>query len=185
MPNNKTLRKTEKQSNVIDEILVQDAVESLESDRQEVVDLFASNVHDVQKIKHDPMKVIGEDGAIERDEAYTELLLKFSDNYNAEKKQIRRQKGWFFYPVLIFLLVMGISGIVLLFLALYNTTLNNTAVVIGATVDIFTSFVAIPSIIARHLFPEKIDEKIVDVVKVLLENDRDIRNAAEQRHNEK
>ena len=187
MPNKNSLRKTQVQKNFVENQIQQELSDLVEnSNIQEVKDLFTSSfTHDVQAIGYDPTKVIGEEGAIERDKAYTDLLSKFSENYNAEKRQIKRQKTWFFYSVLVLLFIMGFSGILLLFLALNTPTLNNLGVVIGATVDIFATFVAIPSIIARHLFPEKIDEKIVEVVKVLLENDKDIRNAAEHRHNEK
>ena len=132
-------------------------------------------------IDSDPVPIIGESGAIARDREYTLLLEKFLINYTKEKKQTLIQKSLFFGIIVAFLSLLGVAGIVLLFLSLYSDSVNTLPVIIGACVDIFGSFIAIPTIIAKHLFPEKIDEKIIDVVTVLVDNDKHVRAARENR----
>ena len=128
-----------------------------------------------RKIKRDPVEIIGEKGARDRDKIYTALLTKFSNHYDDTKKQAKNQKTIFFIVILFLLSGLLISGILLLYLALFNCSVNNIAVVIGASVDIFGSFIAIPTIIAKHLFPEKIDNDVIKVVQLLVENDKNVR----------
>ncbi len=136
----------------------------------------------IKKIEDDPVGVIGAEGAIERDKLYTELLKRFSDNYDDTKRQSKRQKTAFFIVILVLLTGLLVAGIVLLYLALNNCSVCNIAIVVGASVDIIGSFIAIPTIIARHLFPEKIDNDVIKVVRLLVENDKNVREINEQ-HN--
>lgn len=145
---------------------------------------YIDNAGSSKTIHSDPVPVIGELGAIERDKKYTELLSRFSDNYNTSKKQMKNQKTAFFVVVLVFLGILLVSGIVLLFIALFSNSVNGIAIVIGASVDIFGTFIAIPTIMAKHLFPEKIDNDVIQVVKLLVENDKDIRLAKENRQHD-
>lgn len=138
-----------------------------------------------QDIIKDPMDVIGAVGARVRDRLYTELLKRFSDNYAETKTQTRWQKTTFFIVILILLAGLLVSGIVLLFLSLNNCSACNIAIVIGASVDIIGSFIAIPTVIAKHLFPEKIDNDVIKVVKLLVENDKNVREITEQHNNKK
>lgn len=148
-------------------------------------DFFDDISDDSQSVNsEEEASVIGEEGAIARDKLYTELLTKFSDNYDLTKKQSKTQKTVFFSVVLVFLGILLITGIVILFIALFNCSICNVAVVIGASVDILGAFIAIPTIIAKHLFPEKIDNDVIEVVKQLVRNDKHIRELKEK-HNKK
>lgn len=159
---------------------------------KELVNLMNSVVSSKQRRKSnriteiisDPVDVIGKQGAIDRDKLYTNLLKRFSDNYEVTKEQTKRQKTAFFVVILVLLTGLLVSGIVLLFLALNNCSPCNIAIVVGASVDIISSFIAIPTIIAKHLFPEKIDNDVIKIVQLLVENDKDVRETVE-RHNKK
>lgn len=131
--------------------------------------------------------VIGARGARKRDRKYTRLLDIFLSNYTSNKKQMYLQKRVFFYSVLALFGVLVISGVGILFFVLFNKEIAaNTALaaIIGASIDILGSFIAIPLVIAKHLFPEKVDNDIIDVVKLLVENDSNIRDVVEK-HNGK
>lgn len=127
--------------------------------------------------------VIGAKGAEERDNLYTELLTHFSENYVASKEQSTKQKTAYFIVTLIFLGILLGSGIAILFIAMFNYSIYNIAVVIGASLDILGTFIAIPTIIAKNLFPEKIDNDVIEVVKLLVENDKNVREAQEKHDN--
>lgn len=142
-----------------------------------------NKVSGVREIKKDPVRVIGEEGAEERDKLYTKLLERFSDNYHTTKKQTKTHKGWFLGIILTLLILLLAGGVTLLFFCLFYDTRSSIAVVIGASVEIFGSFIAIPTIIAKHLFPEKIDNDVIEIVKLLVENDKDIRNTKERHNN--
>lgn len=144
------------------------------------IDSGSPNLIASKNIEEDPMGVIGADGARKRDKLYTKLLARFSDNYDETKKQTKWQKTTFFIVILVLLTGLLVSGIVLLYLALNNCSPCNIAIVIGASVDIIGSFIAIPTIIARHLFPEKIDNDVIKVVKLLVENDKNVREINER-----
>lgn len=156
--------------------------ESLLDLYSEPIGFDSSNIIGSKNIEKDPMGVIGADGARKRDKLYTELLKRFSDNYADTKQQTKWQKTTFFIVILVLLTGLLVSGIVLLYLVLNNCSACNIAIVIGASVDIVGSFIAIPTIIARHLFPEKIDNDVIKVVKLLVENDKNVREINEQ-HN--
>lgn len=129
--------------------------------------------------------IIGEEGARERDKLYTKLLERFSDNYEETKKQTKWQKTTFFIVILVLLSGLVVSGVVLLFLALNNCSPCNIAIVVGASVDIISSFIAIPTIVAKHLFPEKIDNDVIKVVQLLVGNDKNVRELNEQHSKKK
>lgn len=138
-------------------------------------------------IKERQVGVIGEGGAIDRDGRYTELLETYLLEYETSKNLMYAQKRVFFYTILTFLGILIISGVAILFFALFREGLDDgtaLAAIIGASVDILVSFIAIPLVIAKHLFPEKVDNDIIDVVKLLVENDNNIRDVVE-RHNKK
>ena len=147
------------------------------------------NISDVSKLiqsKRDETSfnsnghVIGQEGAEKRDEKYTELLEKFLSNYSLEKALIIKQKKTFFDFILAFFSILLLSGIALLFLGLFINSQSSLAIVIGASVDILVSFIAIPTIIAKHLFPEKIDNDVIEVVKLLVGTDENVRKALER-----
>lgn len=133
-------------------------------------------------IVKDPIEpVLGEKGAQIRDEKYTELLSHFSENYHKEKKQSLLFKKIFFGIIIGLFCALGISGIVILFLALFFKTDNMLSIVIASSVEVISSFIAIPTIIAKNLFPEKVDEQIVKMTEILIKNDMDVRYAREHR----
>lgn len=161
--------------------------QELEEQKENVAELqsFVTNTK-YSAIKKDPIEpVLGEKGATERDYHYTRLLGLFLKNYNTEKQQTLIHKQWFLKAVIAVFVLIGVSGIVLLFLALFVDSSNGVAVIIGACVEIFSAFIAIPIIIAKNLFPEKLDTEVIEIVKVLIDNDKDIRGAKEHRFHDK
>ena len=54
---------------------------------------------------------------------------------------------------------------------------NSLAIIISASVSIIGSLIALPTVIAKHLFPEKIDENMAKVLQCMIDNDRSIRDA--------
>ncbi len=127
--------------------------------------------------------VIGEKGAKDRDEKYTKLLEIYSEKYSTDKDVVNYQKKTFFNLTLSLFVILLAAGITLLFLALFFYTKSSVAVVIGASVDILVAFIAIPTVIAKHLFPEKMDNGIIEVVKLLVQNDEHVRELKEQHKN--
>ena len=120
--------------------------------------------------------VIGEEGAKERDGKYTKLLVTYSEKYAEDKSIVNNQKKTFFKAVLAMFIILLLAGIAILFLALFFDKQSSIAVVIGASVDI-------PTIIAKHLFPEKMDNGIIEVVKLLVQNDEHVREIKEKHFN--
>lgn len=127
--------------------------------------------------------VIGEEGAKERDGKYTKLLVTYSEKYAEDKSIVNNQKKTFFKAVLAMFIILLLAGIAILFLALFFDKQSSIAVVIGASVDILGTFIAIPTIIAKHLFPEKMDNGIIEVVKLLVQNDEHVREIKEKHFN--
>lgn len=157
--------------------------DSVTNDEEELSKLIGDK--DSANIPRDPIPpVIGEEGAKQRDSEYTNLFRKYTTNYDLDKKQSLRLKSNFFWIIMISFIVLGISGIVLLFLGFFIESKNALAIIITAAVNILTSFIAIPTIIARNLFPEEADEQIVKVTNLLVENDDNIRKARETKEHD-
>lgn len=156
-------------------------------DEEAVINLKnLSEVADILKSKKDETsvnfngRVPGADGAAKRDEKYTELLEKFLDNYESDKALARQQKKTFFNFILAFFGILLLAGIALLFIGIFIDSQSSLAIIISSSVDIIVSFIAIPTIIAKNLFPEKIDNEVIEVVKLLVGNDENIRKAIER-----
>lgn len=127
---------------------------------------------------------IGETGAEERDEIYTKLLNKYIEEYDRNRKQRRKMKNVFFgFTIAIFvLLIVGL--ITLLIVMSVNKTLSVTVgAILSATAfaSIITALITLPTIVAKHLFPENMDCDIVDIVGKMIQNDCEIRKAAESK----
>lgn len=153
------------------------------SDEEELSKLIDDK--DSATIQEDPIPpVIGEEGARQRDVEYTNLFRKYTSNYDADKKQSISLKKKFFWIIMVLFFFLGTSGIVLLFLGFFIKSENALAIIITATVNIFTSFIAIPTIIANHLFPKKIDQQIIKVMNLLVQNDDNIRKARETKEHD-
>jgi len=165
--------------------IVKSALNSYQKSNSKDIKIISKNYRDDFNRNNlmikDNGEVIGETGAQERDESYTNLLSAFVESYSLQKTQTIILKGIFFGIVLFLLSALGLSGIVILFIALFRNSAMNISVVIGASVDILAVFITIPTIIARHLFPEKIDEHIVQITELLIKNDQYIRSAKEKR----
>lgn len=159
--------------------------ENLDKDKIELKleQFVTAQAQDTETAESDP--TIGVEGARKRDKIYTNLLSKFYEYYVNEKETIKRQKEKFFKCFLGLMSIIGIGGIILWALALFVFKTNNLSIIISATIDIIVAFVAIPVIIAKHLFPEKADERITEVVKALVDNDKNIRTVESQRQNGK
>ncbi len=146
--------------------------------------IYAKKADKQNEMKRDPTFVIGEEGAQERDKHYTILLDYFVSNYDNEKKQTIQLKKYFFGVVLVLLALMGLAGIAILIIALFVDSSSSLPIIIGASVDILAAFITIPTIIARNLFPNKLDKQIISVTKLLIENDEHIRKAKKKKEHE-
>lgn len=120
---------------------------------------------------------IGADGAEQRDEKYTDMLARYIQNYEDNKKEIKEYRAKYFafsLAVLIVLLLLGAALIISLFFVDFGMV-GSIVAAIAAFASIISALLVIPVTITKHLFPQELDHEIVDIVKCMIENDCEIR----------
>lgn len=109
-----------------------------------------------------------------REKAYTKLTEDFELNYKETHKQKRRLKNVFFW------FIMPLYAIIILgsmFAIIYSLFLNGSQIeiVLSAVASIITSVIAIPTIIAKYLFPTGEDKDMTSMINKMQNYDNGIR----------
>lgn len=126
----------------------------------------------------------GINGAYDRDDLYTTLLMKYVNRFNTDQDRYSNMKKSFFWFVLVSMGVIVLGAIIfgIVALACPNISLAMGIVsVISAFISLMSSIIVLPKIIARHLFPEEKDNETLNLIKALIEDDCKIREAQETR----
>lgn len=109
-----------------------------------------------------------------REKAYTKLTEDFELNYKETHRQKRRLKEVFFW------FIMPLYAIIILgsmFAIIYSLFLNGSQIeiVLGAVASIIASVIAIPTIIAKYLFPTGEDKDMTSMINKMQNYDNGIR----------
>lgn len=109
-----------------------------------------------------------------REKSYTKLTEDFENNYNETHRQKRRLKGvffWFIMPLYAIIILGSIAAIIL------SVVLpgNHIDIVLGSVASIITSIIAIPTIIAKYLFPTGEDQDMTTMINKMQIYDSGIR----------
>ncbi|MBQ8749269.1 MAG: hypothetical protein IJZ29_02215 [Clostridia bacterium] len=109
-----------------------------------------------------------------REKVYTHLTEDFEFNYKETHRQKRRLKETFFW------FIMPLYAIIILgsmFAIIYSLFLDGyqIEIVLGAVASIIVSVIAIPTIIAKYLFPTGEDKDMTTMVNKMQSYDNDMR----------
>ena len=112
-----------------------------------------------------------------RNQAYTELLKVYIDDYVKKSKSKKNYKFWFFVVSLAAFGFIVLTAIVSIWIVTIrgNISLGDVGVVVSALTGMISAFIVIPKIIAEHLFPADEDANMIAMVKSMQENDAKIR----------
>ena len=90
-----------------------------------------------------------------RNQAYTELLKVYIDDYVKKSKSKKNYKFWFFVVSLAAFGFIVLTAIVSIWIVTIrgNISLGDVGVVVSALTGMISAFIVIPKIIAEHLFP--------------------------------
>lgn len=119
-----------------------------------------------------------------RDYLYSKLLANYIESYDKKSEHNKVYKGIFFSVILFIFIGLIVTSVVILFLIARKSTTSvaDVALVISGIAGIISAIIALPKIIAEHLFPTKEDENMIDMVKSMQQNDSNIRSS---QHDEK
>lgn len=134
--------------------------------------------------KNDMTVIIGEKGAIDRDPQYTLLLKNYINEYekNSADKRDMKKKIFFFLKIFFPLLTLACIAAIAYSLFAPVALIEKITFVSTSLITFISSFIVIPLTITKHLFPENIDNQIVEVVKNMIENDKEIRKCVNERN---
>ncbi len=125
-------------------------------------------------------QVIGVVGAQKRDKLYSLLLSDYITELKTDKLINRKLKYFtFIIMMLVFsLLTVGLVGFVA-FLSIKGVGNDTADIVLSVScfASIITAFVGLPSIITKHLFPEKSENDTVKIMRELIKNDIAVRQS--------
>lgn len=114
----------------------------------------------------------------ERNVLYTELLRNYIASYEDKDNEKRRYKKVFFWVTIVILCLIVVACLVFIGIVIVVGKDNYTEIgaIIGSVIGIITALIAIPKIIAEHLFPVNEESNMIDMVKNMQDNDSNIRN---------
>lgn len=112
-----------------------------------------------------------------RNQAYTELLKVYIDDYVKKSKSKKNYKRGFFIVALAAFGFIVLTAIVSIWIVTIrgNISPGDVGVVVSALAGMISAFIVIPKIIAEHLFPADEDANMIAMVKSMQENDAKIR----------
>lgn len=123
----------------------------------------------------------------ERNVLYTELLRNYIASYEDKDNEKRRYKKVFFWVTIVILCLIVVACLVFIGIIIVVGKDNYTEIgaIIGSVIGIITALIAIPKIIAEHLFPVNEESNMIDMVKNMQDNDSNIRNVLYGNHDSK
>ena len=136
---------------------------------------------DASVVTKDFKSVETDDAVKTREKSYTDLTQHFAENYYKTHKQKRRLKEIFFWFIMILyaiIIIVSLSAIIISCL----TTRNQLVIVIGSAGTIITSIIAIPTIIAKYLFPISEDMDMTNMIQGMQNYDNGIRQMEENKN---
>lgn len=148
----------------------------MEYDFLDVFNLLNSS-KEIKDVKNnDDLKIRDFQAISDRNETYNRFLESYVDSYSSKAKSQRYMK-WLFLLVILFLLGFLV---IILSLAVYNFSRNENNVfdlasVISAIAGILTSFIIIPKIIAKNLFPSNEEDASSQIFNDMLNYDNSLR----------
>lgn len=120
----------------------------------------------------------------ERNVLYTELLRNYIASYEDKDNEKRKYKKVFFWVtiVILCLIVAACLGFIGIIVVVGKDNYTEIGAIIGSVIGIITALIAIPKIIAEHLFPVNEESNMIDMVKNMQDNDSNIRNVLYGNH---
>lgn len=112
-----------------------------------------------------------------RNQIYTQFLFTYIANSNQKSKHQVRMKIWFFAIIMSLLAILVIAACV----ALVNISakalprVEDVVTVITAISGVITSFIVIPKVIAKNLFPPSEDDKTAQIFGSMIKSDLKLR----------
>lgn len=113
-----------------------------------------------------------------REDAYTNLVRSYVYNHDIEFASKARMKNWFFWITMIaflILIVCAVSAIIICACGAVSGYVG-IGVLVAAIVELITTVITLPKIIAKHLFPQDVDESMHKMLTELFKHDNFLRN---------
>ena len=107
---------------------------------------------------------IGIDINNDREEQLNNVLKSFSADFDRRSKTNKDLKKIFLIWTMTLFSIIVVSSIVVLVLSLINLSIYSIAPTISSVGTLITSFIVLPRIIARYLFPEGETKDTIDLV---------------------
>lgn len=113
----------------------------------------------------------------ERDALYIKYIRDYTFSYNKRLKGQSKMK-WIFFVVILFLLLSLVVGTVIAVCVVINkskTTIEDISIIVASMAGVITSFIVLPKVIAKNLFPTTEDDHSAEIFKSVIENDMKLR----------
>lgn len=159
---------------IIDDIPFDSAEEQVTAEQAKMKETLPGTLlHD------ETTQTIGRHGAEVRDQLYTQLFSQYVHQYEEGNEKTRELREKYLHAIvvgLIVLAVMCMAVIVFGFVFVDRVSFEKIlSITIPTLSSALTAVVAIPTVIAKHLFPPEKDHEIVEIVKSMIANDCEIR----------
>lgn len=121
----------------------------------------------------------------QRDEVYTDLLKEYLNSYKSKMKCKQRMKvAFFIITIIAFGAIIALFGIVIINASINGiSNVSDIATVLGSVASVLSALIAIPKIIAVHLFPTDEETNHVLMIKNMQQNDSRIRDIKRKKSN--
>lgn len=148
-------------SPIINEILETANNDAIEMTKDPVIE----NAAEIQSI---------EENIKARERSYTALTDDFEKNYKKTHEQKIKLKCCFFWIVMPLFILIVLGSLFSLIISLFITG-TQIEVVLGSVISLITAIIAIPTIIAKYLFPINEDNDMSTMINKMQNYDKGIR----------
>ena len=113
----------------------------------------------------------------ERNKQYTRYIAEYTNHYSQKARLSYRQKKTFFGFSLVMAGAIITAGVVAIVALAFreNFTVESLIGIVTAFAGVITAALALPSIIAGHLFPQSEDDKSAEVFGKMVDGDMQLR----------
>lgn len=113
-----------------------------------------------------------------RNETITEVVKEFKEEYQKSNKTKGFYRSFFFWSAMVLFLGLVVTC---LFIAIYSifmlsdNEIGGAVAIVTSLGTIIVAIIALPKIIAEHLFPAGDRDKSIDMIQAILESDLEMR----------
>ena len=146
---------------------------------EDIVPILSEKLSEEKNVEADDfLKSSDKEAVNKHNDYYSSFLKEYVCNYKQKNKNQKIMKWAFFILIMILMIAIVTIPLICLFVLVNKNNFNtyNLTAILSALAGAITSFIILPKIIAKHLFPSKEDDKTDTIFKSMIDYDNSLRH---------